>query len=60
MILSLKNLVDPDPTNHAKEYERRDTGDGVLELMLHPTFSLFKEWKTACEFRFSPPVMSGM
>ena len=39
MVLSLKNLVDPDPTKYAKEYERRDTGDGVLELMLHPTFS---------------------
>ena len=34
-----KIIVDPSTEKNLKEYERRDTGDGVLELMLHPTFS---------------------
>ena len=38
MILN-KIIVDPSTEKNLKEYERRDTGDGVFELMLHPTFS---------------------
>ena len=35
----IQNIVDPDPKIYGKVFERRDTGDGVLELMLHPAFS---------------------